>query len=98
MSSYLIGAALDTETSGLSPDQDQIIEIGLQLFRYEAESGRVVELLESYTALQDPGFVISLEIQAVTGISPQLLVGQKIDWTKVDELLSRTDWVVAHNA
>jgi DNA polymerase-3 subunit epsilon len=93
-----IAAALDTETTGLSSVQDEIIEVGLQLFRFDPASGEVLELLESYTALQDPGFRISSEIQGVTGISPEMLIGQKIDWSRVDELLARAEWIVAHNA
>ena len=56
------------------------------------------ETLESFSALQDPGFAISPEIQSVTGITSDMLVGQKIDWDRVDALLGRADVLIAHNA
>jgi DNA polymerase-3 subunit epsilon len=93
-----IAAALDTETSGLSSDTDHIIEVGVRLFRFELPTGRIVEKLESHSSLQDPGFPISLEIQSVTGITPSMLVGQKIDWDQVDAMLARADVILAHNA
>lgn len=93
-----IGAALDTETTGLSSETDHIIEIGIRLFRFELPTGRIVETLESFSALQDPGFTITPEIQSVTGITPDMLVGQKIDWDRVDTLLGQADVLVAHNA
>lgn len=93
-----VGAALDTETTGLNPESDQIIEIAIRLFRFEVPSGRLVEELDSYLSLQDPGFPISPEIQRVTGITPEMLVGHRIDWARADALLGRADVVLAHNA
>jgi DNA polymerase-3 subunit epsilon len=94
-----LGAALDTETSGLSAETDQVIEIGIRIFRFEMPSGKIVEPnVETYSALQDPGFLISSEIQSVTGITPLMLAGQSIDWQKVDALLAGVDVIVAHNA
>jgi DNA polymerase-3 subunit epsilon len=95
-----VGAALDTETTGLQSESDQIIEIGIRLFRFELPSGRILAdpALDAYNALQDPGFLISPEIQSVTGITPLMLAGQSIDWARVDALLSEAQFVVAHNA
>lgn len=93
-----VAAALDTETTGLSSETDHIIEIGIRLFQFDMPSGRMVAVLEDFSALQDPGFVISPEIQSVTGISPEILVGQKIDWSRVDALLSKAEVLIAHNA
>jgi DNA polymerase-3 subunit epsilon len=94
-----LAAALDTETSGLSGETDQIIEIGIRLFEYELPSARITRpAVEVYSALQDPGFLISPEIQSVTGLSPAMLSGHHIDWERVDALLARADVIIAHNA
>jgi DNA polymerase-3 subunit epsilon len=93
-----IGAALDTETTGLDSARHEIIEIAIQLFRFELPSGRVLEKLDSYTALQQPTAPVTLEIELVTGITNALLAGQSIDWSRVDSLLSGVDVVLAHNA
>ena len=93
-----VAAALDTETTGLSAAQDQIIELGLRLFEFELPSGRIVRELESFSQLQDPGFEISPEIQRVTGITPLMLAGHAIDWASADALLARAELLIAHNA
>ena len=93
-----VAAVLDTETSGLDSSRDQVIEIAVQLFGFDGASACVTQMLGSYSALGDPGFVISPEIQSVTGITPAMLVGQSISWDKVDQLLAQADLVLAHNA
>ena len=93
-----LAAVLDTETSGLDSSKDQIIEIGIRLIGFELPSGKLVAELDSYSALQDPGFPISMEIQGVTGIFPSMLIGQSIDWAQVDGMLARVDVILAHNA
>lgn len=93
-----LAAVLDTETTGLDSSKDQIIELGLRLLRFELPSGSLGEEVDSYSALQDPGFPITIEIQMVTGISPSMLHGQAIDWSRADAILARADVVLAHNA
>jgi DNA polymerase-3 subunit epsilon len=98
MLSAMIGVALDTETTGLDSTRDCIMEIGLQLFRFNENGGNGVEVLDSYTSLGDPGVPISFEVQCVTGITPAMVAGQSIDWARVDALLAQADVILAHNA
>jgi DNA polymerase-3 subunit epsilon len=92
-----LAAALDTETTGLSAQRDAIIEIAVQLFEFDHGTGEITARVESYCGLQDPGFPISPEIQRITGITPADVLGQAIDWRRVDELLGRADFLIAHN-
>lgn len=57
-----IYVALDLETTGLDPDRDQIIEIGMVRFRGD-------EVLETYSSLVRADRAIPLKIQQLTGIS-----------------------------
>lgn len=58
---------LDFETSGLSPDQgDRAIEIGAVIIRNQ-------RIAESYQSLINPGFLITREIEMVTGINNNML-------------------------
>ncbi|MBM2826809.1 MAG: box helicase [Dehalococcoidia bacterium] len=60
--------ALDVETTGLDPQRDEIIEIGLVRFDAEGET-------ESYTTLIDPDCPVPYSIQRLTGITGEALAG-----------------------
>ena len=93
-----IGAVLDVETTGLSHDTDQVIEIGIRPFVFNRLTGEVLSLETPYSAFQDPGKPLSEEVKALTGITDEMLKGQKIEWDKVNSLLSKAQVVIAHNA
>jgi len=61
-------AFVDLETSGVSPSDDRITEIGMVL----VEAGAVTE---EWSSLVDPGVPIPPEIQALTGITPEMVRG-----------------------
>jgi len=93
-----VGTILDVETTGLSKEVDQIIEIGIRQFHFNRETGEVLSLGESYSAFQDPGCALSEEITILTGITDEMLAGQSISWEKVNQLLTESQIVIAHNA
>ena len=79
-------AAVDLETTGLDPKQNQIIEIGIQIFDSES-------LLDQFSMLINPGFNVDLpaHITELTGITSADLEDQPdietvvIDVTKLLE-------------
>jgi len=92
------GAALDVETTGLSHDRSEVIEVGIRRFRFHRETGAIVEIGEGFVALQEPSAPLSHEIQDLTGITPEILRGQSIDWDRVNAILEPCEIIVAHNA
>ena len=56
-------------TIGTSPDSDKIIELGIGLFEYDRQTGRIYRVLGSWEWLEDPGFSIPAEITNITGIT-----------------------------
>ncbi len=91
------GLILDVETTGINPDEDLIIEIGV--LEFVLREGRTEpELLNMYGALQDPQRPLSDEIKKLTGLDDDLLKGQVIAWDYIRSLLERASVVVAHNA
>jgi DNA polymerase-3 subunit epsilon len=94
----LKGVIVDTETTGLSHDTDKIIEIGLVVFEYDPVTGQAYRVLETFGALEDPGFPITSEITEITGITNEMVAGKRIDDAKVVELVSGASLVIAHNS
>jgi len=89
---------LDTETTGLDASREKIIELALVRVEVDAETGRPCGAVQVYDGLEDPGMPISPEIEALTGISNDMVRGQRLDEARVAELLAGTDLIIAHNA
>ncbi len=91
-------AILDVETTGLSHATDKIIELGIVTGRLSLESGRITSITSAHSLYQDPGFPITEEITALTGITDEMVAGQHIDPDLVASLISRQTLMIAHNA
>jgi DNA polymerase-3 subunit epsilon len=89
---------LDTETTGMSRDADQIIELGLVRFEYGLESGEVARITDVYSALEDPGRPIPPESTAIHGITDAMVAGQALDEARIAEVVRGATLIVAHNA
>ena len=83
----LIAAVVDVETTGTNPDRDKIIELGICLFEYDRQSGRIYKVLGSWEWLEDPGFSIPPEITNITDITDETVAGHRIDDRAVNDLL-----------
>jgi|HubBroStandDraft_6_1064221.scaffolds.fasta_scaffold04522_6 DNA polymerase-3 subunit epsilon len=94
----LVAAVVDVETTGINPDRDRIIELGICLFEYDRQSGRIYKVLGSWEWLEDPGLSIPPEITNITGITDEMVAGHTIDDRTVNDLLGRIVLVIAHNA
>jgi DNA polymerase III subunit epsilon len=97
-SSKLVAAVVDVETTGTNPDRDKIIELGICLFEYDRQNGRIYKVLGSWEWFEDPGISISPEITNITGITDEMVAGHRIDDRAVNDLLSRVVLFIAHNA
>lgn len=90
----MIIGALDTETTGLSPADDRIIEVYVELVRGSAS-------VFKYEQRIDPQRSISAEAQRVHKISASDLVGKPV-WTTVapalHKILSKCDVYLIHNS
>jgi DNA polymerase-3 subunit epsilon len=89
---------LDTETTGLDHASDKIIELAMLQVDVDRQTGLPVGDVQVYDGLEDPGMVISAEIQAITGISNEMVKGQSLDLARITQLLQGVDLVIAHNA
>jgi DNA polymerase-3 subunit epsilon len=77
---------------------DRIIELGICLFEYDRQSGRIYKILGSWEWLEDPGVSIPPEITKITGITNEMVAGHTIDERAATDLLGRVVLVIAHHA
>lgn len=92
-----VGIILDTETTGLDPRIDTVIELAMLTFEYDSLD-RVCRVLNRYQSFNDPGRPIPPEITRLTGITDEMVAGQSIDPDAVQRLVEPSVVVIAHNA
>jgi DNA polymerase-3 subunit epsilon len=89
---------LDTETTGLDHARDKIIELAILRIDVDSATGLPVGDVAVYDGLEDPGIPITKEIEAITGITGQMVLGHRLDEVRIATLLAGADLVIAHNA
>lgn len=90
-------AVLDTETTGLSPGFDRVVEVFVQRLLVD-DHGQFVDFDGHYHSLNDPGMAIPRDAVAVHGITNAMVRGHHIDNWALAELLADVHLVVAHNS
>ena len=89
---------LDFETTGLSFDSDEVIEIGLRTLAVRKDNYSEFSAVKEYSSYNDTEINLDEEIVQLTGITKDMIRGKKIDWRQVEDILAISDVVVAHNA
>jgi DNA polymerase III subunit epsilon len=89
---------VDVETTGLDPARERVIEFSGIPFTYARESGRIFDVGEAVTFLENPGRPIPAEVTQLTGITDDMVAGKRIDETAVAALVEGAGLVIAHNA
>jgi DNA polymerase-3 subunit epsilon len=96
------GVYLDTETTGLSHQEDEVIQICMLPFIYAqdpvANNHTIIGVYPPYVGFKEPSRPLSQEIIDLTGITMDMLKGQVLDIEKMETLLEKADFVIAHNA
>jgi DNA polymerase-3 subunit epsilon len=91
------GVFLDTETTGVDPRRDEIIELAIVPFDYDPE-GRLRAVGAPFVALRQPSQPIPPEITQITGITNAMAAGQSIDPDQVAAFIAPAVVIAAHNA
>jgi DNA polymerase-3 subunit epsilon len=92
-----VAVIVDTETTGLDLQRDEIIEIGMIAFTYD-RPGHIGNVIGTFSALQQPSKAIPPEVTKITGISNEIVAGKVIDKEALEEFLRPASLIVAHNA
>lgn len=93
----LIGLIVDTETTGPDAAQDKLIELAIIRFHFTRD-GRITDVIDRHSWLQDPGEPLTEEIKAITGLTDEALRGQSVDAVKVEEVAKTGVLCIAHNS
>jgi len=92
------GVVLDTETTGLSVDVDQVIELGMIVFEFDPVQGTIHRVVDVFDELEDPLRPIPPETTAIHHITDEMVRGKRIDDRKVEDIVNSASVVIAHNA
>jgi DNA polymerase-3 subunit epsilon len=91
------GIFLDVETTGLDPSRDEIIELAMVPFTYSLD-GRIFDVETPFQGLRQPANPISPQIEALTGLTNEMLSGHSIRSDEVALFASGAALVIAHHA
>jgi DNA polymerase-3 subunit epsilon len=74
------GVFVDTETTGLDQETDEVIELALLPFEYERDTGAIarVDADAALSAFRQPSFPISPESGKIHGITDEMVKGDVI--------------------
>tara|TARA_R110002124_G_scaffold287365_1_gene474075 strand:- start:10073 stop:11008 length:936 start_codon:yes stop_codon:yes gene_type:complete len=96
------GIYLDTETTGISHADDEVIQICLLPFIYTKRAVdnhvQIIGVYPPYIGFKEPSEPLTQEIIDLTGITMDMLKGQDLDIEKIETILEKADFVIAHNA
>jgi DNA polymerase III subunit epsilon len=91
---------IDVESTGLSQETDEVIELAIVPFDYDPRSGAIVRVDEagSFCSFRQPSFPIPPESTKIHGIKDADVAGSSINEAAVSALVSSAHLIVAHNS
>jgi len=92
-----VAVVVDCETTGLSHDENAIVELGLRRFRYD-DRGVITYIGRPYSWLEDPGHPLPPEVTRLTGLMDADIAGRSLDDGRIDELTLGATIRIALNA
>jgi DNA polymerase III subunit epsilon len=93
----LKASILDVETTGFSHADDQVIELGIVLFEFDAFTGEVGPVVDEYSGLRDPRRPIPPGATRTHGLTWDDVRGHALDDEAVRRIIARSAWLIAHN-
>jgi DNA polymerase-3 subunit epsilon len=89
---------LDTETTGLNVQDDQVIELGMIAFEFDPVLGTIHRVIEVFDELEDPGRPIPPESTQIHHITDDMVRGKRINDDQVHKIIAKATVIIAHNA
>lgn len=88
---------VDTETTGLDHQVDEVIQLAMVAVDYSVDGGFVAPA-ETFDQLREPSRPVPSSVIELTGISTAMLTGQTIDPAAVAAFIEPASLIIAHNA
>lgn len=96
-SDHLRGAFIDVETTGTDTATAKIIQLAIVPFTF-SKDGKVGAVHKPYIGFDDPGIPIPPEVTRLTGITDEMVKGQKLSFAQIGAATQDVVLVVAHKA
>ena len=92
-----VAAVIDTETTGLDPEREAMIEIAVQRFIFD-RAGRITDVERPRAWMEDPKRPLPDLVATLTGITEQDLANRAFDDQAIIATIRGADILIAHNA
>ena len=92
-----VAAFVDCETTGLA-QHDELIELAVILFCFDRTNAAICGIVDSYSGLREPMVEINPFAARTHHITPDTLAGKTLDGERVESILERAEFFIAHNA
>lgn len=89
---------LDTETTGTNPAVDEIIELAFIVVTYNSDSFKIVSIDDMYDKFEEPSKPITEKTTQLTGITQEMVAGQRLSIDDIELHLPHEYTFIAHNA
>jgi DNA polymerase-3 subunit epsilon len=89
---------IDTETTGLNPETDKVIDIGVVKLEVDAATGDFIRVVDTWDSLEDPHEPIDPMITELTHITDDMVRGRAFNEAELIALMKDVSLVVAHGA
>jgi DNA polymerase-3 subunit epsilon len=92
-----VAILLDVETTGLDTTTDEVVELGMVKFSYQAD-GSVGSVLDTFCSFNKPSKIIPDDAIKLHGITNVMAASHKIDSNAIDAFAADAAVIIAHNA
>lgn len=89
---------LDSETTGLNPGEDLMIELAMVRAMYSPSLGNITSINAVFDEFEDPHIEIPPKVEELTGITMDMVKGKSFDMDAINRLLADDPLIIAHNA
>lgn len=98
MNTIKTAGIIDTETTGLNHNKEEVVELSFILFSFDLISGQLLDVLDHYTGLREPSIPIGRSASHVHGLFQRDVKGRELDYHKISSLIDRAELIISHNA
>lgn len=93
-----IACFVDVETTGLDPGHHEVLELAATLFAFRRDTGQIVGLIEEYIGLREPVGRIPSAATKIHGIKRKDVKSRRLHDARIQSILDRAEFIIAHNA